>query len=262
MITILHEGDLHCGHKLGLCPPPHMGEMEPLLAPLWAWREAELKAIGPVDVHILNGDLVDGPGFKGSLALITSDLDEQAEWATECVGRVRLKKGGERYFTYGSDFHVVAFGNTERRIAKAFGAPISDIVLLKVKGTRFNWRHFVGRSDIERGQPTQIAREITRALIKEMTEGHEAADVFGRSHVHYYSRVDLAGRTGYTSPAYQLPIDIPGSTYPRRLRSQYYHVGYTLIQIDSAGEVYIRPRTMPLIMHYPKEYTTYEPRKA
>jgi hypothetical protein len=119
---------------------------------------------------------------------------------------------------------------------------------------RFNFRHFVGRSDIERGQPAQIAREITRSLIQQVTEGSEAADIYGRSHVHYWSRVDLGGRTAYTSPCYQLPLDIPGSTYPRRLRSQYYHVGYTLIQIDDNGEVYIRPRYMKLANDFPKEY--------
>lgn len=258
MITIFHEGDYHSGNRLGLTPPDHIPpDLEPLLRPLWDWREAELKAVGPVDVHILDGDLTDGPGYKSSMGLITSNLDDQADWAAESAQRVRLKRGGERHLAYGSDYHVVNSANVERQIAKALGSPISDTILLKVKGVRFDFRHFCGRSDIERGQPTQIAREITRALIKEMTQGTEAADYYGRSHVHYYSRVDLGDRTGYTCPAYQLPLDIPGSTYPRRLRTQYYHVGYTLIQIDNQGEVYIRPRIMRLAALYPKEYHVY-----
>ena len=61
-------------------------------------------------------------------------------------------------------------------------------------------------------------------------------------------------RTAYTAPAYQLPLDIPESTYPRRLRTQYYDVGYVIIQIDNAGEVYIRPRRMRIAKLYPKEY--------
>lgn len=255
MITILHEGDYHCGNRLGLTPPDQIPpEAEAILRPLWDWREAELAAIGPVDIHTLVGDLTDGPGYKSSMGLLTSNLDRQADWATECAGRVRLKRGGSRYLAYGSDYHVVAAANVERQIARALGAPISDTILLRIKGTRFNWRHFVGRSDIERGAFNQDARELTRDLLREVLDGTEAADVHGRSHVHYWSRIDVKRRTVYTAPAYQLPLDIPDSTYPRKLRTQYYDVGYVLIQIDNAGEVYIRPRTMRLAAAYPKEY--------
>ena len=263
MITILHEGDYHCGNLLGLTPPDWQPEqMKPSMSVLWDWREKELKAFGPVDIHVLNGDLTDGPGYKGSMGLFTSNLDDQADIATLCAQRVRLKKGGTRYMTYGSDYHVVASANVERQIARSLGVPLVDTLLFKAGGLRFNFRHFVGRSDIERGQPTQIAREITRALIRQVTDGSEAADIYGRSHVHYWSRVDLGGRTAYTCPAYQLPLDIPGSTYPRRLRTQYYHVGYTLIQIDSHGEFYIRPRYMRLAASFPKEYIEYAPENA
>jgi len=255
LITILHEGDYHCGNRLGLTPPEHQPpELAEILAPLWAWREAELKALGPVDVHIINGDATDGPGLKSSMGLITSNLDNQADWAIECAERVRIRKGGSRYLTYGSDYHAVMSANTERQIAKHFNAPIKDTLLLRIKGKRFNFRHFVGRSDIERGQFVQDAREVTRALIQEAVDGTEAADIFCRSHVHYWSRVDIKDRTAYTAPAYQLPLDIPDSTYPRKLRGQYYDVGYVVIQIDASGEVYIRPRRMRLVTAYPKEY--------
>ena len=255
MITILHEGDYHCGNLLGLTPPDWQpAQMKASMGALWDWRERELEALGPVDIHVLNGDLTDGPGYKSSMGLFTTNLDDQADIAIQCAERVRIKQGGTRYLTYGTDYHVVASANTERQIAGHFNCPIMDTLLFKAGGLRFNFRHFVGRSDIERGQPAQIAREITRSLIQQVSEGSEAADIYGRSHVHYWSRVDLGGRTAYTSPAYQLPLDIPGSTYPRKLRAQYYHVGYTLIQIDENGECYIRPRYMKLASDFPKEY--------
>ena len=252
MVTILHEGDYHSGHRLGLTPPRLVApEFEPILGKLWAWRAKELAAVGKVDIHILDGDLVDGPGFKGSMAHLTTNMDEQAEMAIEAVEMVKAK---HRFFTYGSDYHVVQHANTEARIARHFGSEIRDTVLLKAGGKRFNFRHFVGRSDIERGQFTQDARELTRALIREALDGEEAADIFGRSHVHYWSRVDVKDRTVYTSPAWQLPLDIPGSTYPRKLRTQYYDVGYTLIQIDQHGEVYIRPRRLKVSAEFPRRY--------
>lgn len=254
MITILDEGDYHDGDRLGLCDPCHAGEYAPLIQPMWDFRERELKALGPVDLHILGGDLTEGPATKGSMGVHTSNLDKQAEWAIEAIERVKLKKGGSRFFCYGSDYHVVYSSNVEHRIAEHFNAPLKDYIRLKVKGKRFEWRHFVGRSDVERGVFAQDAREITRALIQEVLDGYEAADVFGRHHVHYYSRVGIKDREAYTCPAWKLPLDIPESTYPRRLRTQYYDVGYTLIHIDNAGEVYIRPRRMKLSALYPREY--------
>jgi hypothetical protein len=254
LITILHEGDYHCGNLLGLTPPDHWGEYADMLRPMWDFRESELEAIGPVDIHVMNGDLTDGPGKKDTIGLMTTNLDVQADWAIECAGRVRVKPGGSRYLTYGSDFHVVNGLNVERQVARYFNAPIQDTLLLRIKSIRFNFRHFVGRSDTERGAFNQDAREITRELIKETVDGTEAADIYGRSHVHYWSRVDIKDRTAYTCPAWELPLDIPGSTYPRRLRTQYYDVGYTIIQIDLSGEVYIRPRRMRIAKVYPQEY--------
>ena len=251
MINILHEGDYHCGNFLGLTPPKHMAEMAHILKPMWDFRERELKSIGPVDIHIVGGDLIDGPGRKDSIGLFTTDLDTQKEWAIECVDRVKAK---HRYFNYGSAYHVVASGNAEGAVANAFASPIADYTLLRVKNKRFNFRHFVGRSDIEKGQPGQLAREITRALIQEVLDGFEAADIYGRDHVHYYTRADLGDRTAYSCPAWELNVENKGSVYPRGLRTQYYHVGYTLIQIDNAGEIYIRPRWMRLSSLYPKEY--------
>jgi len=256
LITILDEGDYHTGHRLGLTPPDHMASkaLQATLGKLWAWREAELAAIGPVDIHLLGGDLTEGDGKKGAMPLLETDMGNQADWAEECARRVKLKKGGSRFAVFGSDFHVVAATSVERGIAKALGCPIEDTIRLRIRGKRFNWRHFCGRSDIERGQPTQDAREITRELIQEVLDGSEAADIYGRHHVHYYSRADIGNRTAYTCPAWELPLPDKSVTYPRKLRAQYYHVGYTLIQIDDHGEVYIRPRWMRLVDYFPRRY--------
>jgi hypothetical protein len=42
--------------------------------------------------------------------------------------------------------------------------------------------------------------------------------------------------------------------YARRLRTMYYDVGLVYVEIDRQGEVYIRPRRMPLKVLVPKEY--------
>lgn len=258
IITIWDEGDFHCGHRLGLAPPDYFPSkrLEATLGKLWAWREAEIKAVGPVDIHNLGGDLVDGEGKKGASHLIETDVGIQSDMAKESASRVRLKKGGSRYLEYGSDFHVVVGGNSiEHTIARALGVDkADDTIRLRIRGKRFNFRHFCGRSDIERGQPTQDAREITRELIQETVYGAEAADVYGRHHVHYFSRAGLEDREAYTCPAWQLPLPDRSVSFPRRLRSQYYTVGYALIQIDDQGEVFIRRRAMRLENYFPRKY--------
>lgn len=256
MITILDEGDYHCGHRLGLTPPDHMGTkaLKATVGKLWDFRESVLEQIGPVDIHILGGDLTEGPGKKDSMPVMETDLLNQAEWAEECALRVKLKKGGSRYICYGSDYHVVQSLSIERTIARALGCHIDDTIRLRIKGVRFNFRHFCGRSDIERGQPTQDAREITRELIQETIYGYEAADIYGRHHVHYSTGARLEDRQAYTCGAWQLPIPDKSVSYPRKLRSVYYSVGLTLVQILDSGEVMIRPMNMRMSQVFPRRY--------
>ncbi len=251
MTNILIEGDLHCGNHLGLTPPEHMGEWAWALKPLWDWREQQLALLPKIDVHILNADLIDGPGKKDNLGLFTTDTRLQRRWAIECIDRV---DAAHRYFTYGSNYHVTTTYEAETDIAEHFHSEIHDTLLLKIAGVRFNVRHVVGRSDVPAGFGTQDIKEIIRALTQEATDGYKAADIFVRSHVHYWSRVEVKDKIAFTCPALELNLDVPGTVYPRSLRTQWYDVGFTFIQIDQHGEVYIRKRLMPLQIHYPKEY--------
>lgn len=252
MTRILVENDLHCGNILGLTPPAYWrADLQAIQRVMWDFREAQLAAIDPVDIHVINGDAVDGPGRKDSLGHLTTDLDLQAEMAIECIERVQA---GTRIFTYGSPYHVTAFGNVETAIAKHFGQLPQDTARFQVHGRKFNFRHVVGRSDVPNGQGAQTAKEITRDLLQAILDGHDPADVYGRAHVHYFYMVMFKGRTAFSGPCWELPIDMPGSVYPRTLRTQYYDVGLTLIEVDDTGEIFIRPRIMKLNQFFPKEY--------
>jgi hypothetical protein len=243
-VLILAEGDYHCGNLLGLVPPSEQtGKLKHVQKILWDWRKAEIAAIGPVDIHMINGDLTDGPGKKDSIGLLTTDTEEQAEWAEEAVRQVQAKT---RFFTYGSPYHVNTSYNTERSIAKAFDCDIADTARFQVNGKRFKFRHVVGRSDTPYGQGTQVQKEIVRDVLQAALDDHDQADIQGRSHCHYWTRVDVKDKTAFTMPCWELPLDTKGSVYPRTLRTMYYDVGFVLIEVMDDGEVIIRPRRMDI----------------
>lgn len=252
MTRILVEGDYHCGNLLGLTPPDCWSpKLEAMQRVMWDFREAELKAIGPVDVHVMNGDLVDGPGRKDSMGHLTTDLDEQALMAIECAERVKAK---HRVVTYGSPYHVNLNNNIERAIAQHFGIEIHDTARFKVAGKKFNFRHVIGRSDVPGGPGAQTEKEITNDLLRSTFMGHEPADVYGRQHVHYFYMVNNGSQVAFSGPAWELDIDAPGNIYPRTLRTLRYRIGFTVIDVDTTGEVFVRPRMLKVNDHFPKEY--------
>ena len=249
--------DLHTGHVLGLTPPDYwQGRCKGLQRGLWEWWAQEVKQIGPVDFAIFDGDLVDGPGRKETIGLWTTDSEEQADAAAEALSIIKAR---ERYVCYGTPFHSVTSLSLETLIARKLSAEIRDTLRLKVQGkgweVRFNTRHVQGRSDIPTGQGAQTGKEIIREMLQSMIEDFKPADILMRAHTHYYFRIEIAGRTAISIPSMMLPDPDRGrAIYARRLRTMYYDVGLVYIEIDRQGEVYIRPRRMPLKVLVPKEY--------
>ena len=253
-IRILVSSDFHSGHALGLTPPDlHTRKTRPFALPLWDYWTEAARALGRVDIHVFNGDLQDGPGKKETIGLITTDVEEQADMAAEAA---RVFKASHRYITYGTNFHSVSTLSHENLVAKALGCDIFEILRLKVRGVRMNFRHVVGRSDIPYGQTTQIYKEMVREELISLVERYDAADVIGRSHVHYDFEVRHRDKRAFTTPCMQLPNpDKDGHIYARGLRTQYYDVGAgTLIIIDSHGEVTTRPLLMDLRLAIKREY--------
>jgi hypothetical protein len=255
MIRVLIEGDIHSGDYLGLAHPDHWPKRRRKLADtVWQWRQAELKAIGRVDIHILGGDLVAGPGKKDSIGLLTTDMGEQAEWAEEVVGEV---KADHRYFTYGTPYHVIGNFKAEDAISKAFATrPRETWRIGPLHGVKIMDRHVVGRSDIPYGQGTQLWKEWVRDQLQAAMDDFVPADIHIRHHVHYFFQVRNGKGSTISSPCWQLPTppDDGGSPYPWTLRTMYYDVGLILLEIDKSGEVFVRPRLMPLKMTNPKDY--------
>jgi len=255
MIRILSEGDYHSGEILGLAHPENWPSRRRRHAQtMWNWRAERLKEIGRVDIHILGGDLIEGPGRKETLGLLTTDIEEQAQWAQEAVAQV---KADHRYFTYGTPLHVANYLKGENLVASAFGSrPQVTWRIGPLHGVRLMDRHALGRSDIPYGQGTPIWKEWVREQLQAVMEDYRAADVHLRHHVHYFFEVRNARGRAIACPCWKLPVPAEGwgSPYPWTLRTQYYDVGFLLIEIDRSGELYVRPQIMPLKITIPREY--------
>lgn len=255
MIRMLIEGDYHSADLLGLAHPDHWPARKQRLAQtVWDWRTAELKDIGRVDIHILGGDMIEGPGRKETLGLLATEMDEQVEMAEEAVREVRADY---RYFTFGTPFHVVSFAKAEKQLAKAFGErPRMEWRIGPLHGRYFMDRHVLGRSDIPYGQGTPLWKEWVRDEVQAAMEEYRAADFHSRHHVHYYFEMKNNRGHAVACPALKLPTppDGWGSPYPWTLKTQYYSFGMLLVEIDRSGEIFVRPRIMPMKMAIKREY--------
>ena len=89
---VLILSDLHCGHNLGLTPPSWWNHFKEIQEAGWNFYTENLAEIGPVDLCIVNGDAVDGPGRKDSLQHCTTDTGEQIKIAITCLEQVQTKR--------------------------------------------------------------------------------------------------------------------------------------------------------------------------
>ena len=80
--------DLHCGSRWGLRPNPHLSDFQVTEANLWLW-ECWLRLIDlfpPLDLLILNGDLIDGPQKRSDgTGLVSTCVGEQTGMAIQAL---------------------------------------------------------------------------------------------------------------------------------------------------------------------------------
>jgi hypothetical protein len=252
VIRALIEADLHCGHVLGLTPPDWWSKHNRKFAePVWNWRRDLIKRIGEIDLHIVLGDMTDGPGKKETIGLLTTDVEEQANMACQSIEMV---KAGKRFLTYGTPLHTVSTLSHESLVASGVGAEIFETLRIDIGGVRCNFRHVVGRSDVPYGAGTQLYKEAVRDQLQALIQEYQDADVFGRAHAHYFWHEETATKHAFICPTWELPNpDEDGNIYARKLRTMYYDMGAVLIEID-CGEVRILKQIMPLKVAIRREY--------
>jgi hypothetical protein len=231
MKRIFIGSDLHCGHLSGLTPPEwqYVPEWKELQAELWSWFAATVAGVGPFDVAVWNGDLIDGRGERsGGTELITTDRRDQCDIA---IAAIRQVDAATNVLTYGTPYHAGTDEDWEAHIAREVGGTIGGHEWVDVNGLVFDCEHKVGSSQIPHGRYTAVARENVWNLFWAEKDFAPRARVIIRSHVHYHAYCGTPQFLGMTTPALQGP----GSKYGVRQCSGVVDFGFITFEVDDHG---------------------------
>jgi hypothetical protein len=203
-------GDLHCGHGAGLTPPEWMvrkvksPKLFALECEMWDRYMEIVEKYSPIDMLIVNGDVVDGKGHRsGGSELIEPDMLKQVDMAVDALSPWDT---GGYLFTYGTPYHTATESgeDVERLVAEAMGGQIKSHLFVDVDGLVIDCKHKVSSSQIPWGKHTAVSRtRIQNLLWNEMDESQPKAKVFARSHVHYFNFCGGTNWLGMTLPALQ-----------------------------------------------------------
>jgi hypothetical protein len=222
-LRVVVEGDLHCGHYTGTTHPDFdlQGNafggktLREIRRQIWDHYVKILEELQPIDILVVNGDLIDGQGERSSgTEEFFTDRRKQAEMA---IAALEVAKARQIYLTYGTPYHTGKAEDFEEDIAKHFGAIIQSRLSLDVNGLRFGFRHHVGNSSLPHTRHTAVARERLLDLITSLNDETKPRDVICRSHVHHFDYCGgvMAGKVwlGMTTPALQGSESKYGSRY-------------------------------------------------
>jgi hypothetical protein len=211
MKKVVLLGDLHCGHITGLTPPGWQSnpESKPALKAMqqemWTKYRALVRQLGPVDVLIVNGDIIDGKGSRsGGTELLCTDLFEQGDMAVKAL---QIWNPDKTIMTFGTPYHTATASgeDVERVVAEKLDAEIHSHAFVDVEGVMFDVKHKVGSSSVPHGRSTAVNKERLWNVLWNEMDGQPNADVYVRSHVHYFGFSGGADWLAITLPALQGP---------------------------------------------------------
>ena len=212
MKKVLVIGDMHCGSLTGLTPnswfisEKRNKKIALLQREMWTNYLRMIDELGPVDYLIVNGDAIDGHGKKSSGSeLLTTDLLLQADIAVECLKEISFKK---ILFTHGTPYHTSNEGGEdfEKVIADKMGGKIYDELRLDIDGVIFDIKHHIGSSSMPTSRFTSMAKNRLWDVLSSEKENREKADIYIRSHVHYYTFCGEGEWMAINLPALQAPL--------------------------------------------------------
>ena len=207
MKRVVVIADLHCGHAAGLVPPAYRSQMFgdrifALQSALWDEYARIIKSLQPIHLLIANGDLIDGKGIRsGGTELITTDRVKQCKMAIESI---ELAEADNVRIIRGTPYHAGVEEDWEDLIAKEVGAKIGDHEWFDVDGVVFDCKHKISASSIPHGRGTPLAKEwLWNTIWHNEREQQPLANVYIRSHVHYYYDCGSVDWRAISTPALQ-----------------------------------------------------------
>jgi len=200
--NLIVVSDLHCGCRLGLCPPEvtlddgAIYKHTSLQADIWNcwqrfWNEWVPQVTrGESYAVVLNGDAIDGRHHK-AVTQVSHNLTDQARIAKAILKPVIEACKGRYYHIRGTEAHVGPSGETEERLAEELNA-IPD-----KEGRYARWElwievgvglvhitHHIGTAGSLAYESSAIQKEIEQAFVESARWNNRPPDVVVRSHRH------------------------------------------------------------------------------
>jgi hypothetical protein len=201
--NIIAVSDLHCGCRLGLCPPSGVklddgGHYYPSehQAAVWQWWEefwewVETTTHGePFDL-VVNGDALDGVHHR-AVTQVSHNIEDQVK-----IARVALETPARRarkyYHIRGTEAHVGPSAQYEERLARDLGAipnPQGQHArwelwkLLGDSGVLIHFSHHIGTTGSQAYESTGVLKELVEAYTEAGRWRKQPPDVIVRSHRH------------------------------------------------------------------------------
>ncbi len=194
--------DLHCGCRLGLCPPKvplddgAIYQHTPIQADIWKrWQVFWKKWVPQVTrgepfAVVLNGDSLDGK-HHNAVTQISQNLTDQARIAKQILRPIIKACGGKYYHIRGTEAHVGPSGQDEERLAEELNA-IPDR-----EGRHARWElwieigvglvhlsHHIGTAGSLAFETTAVHKELEQSFVEAARWGNRHPDVIIRSHRH------------------------------------------------------------------------------
>lgn len=213
--------DLHVGSATAVCSAkPIISDLGTYYTPnklqktfFKAWKDMIKSIEGTVDLLVINGECIDGANVKqvGQQSW-TTNIDDMMNDAKKLIEMIPYKKV---LILRGSNYHEQVDGtNFEEIMAdklrgcvkyRAYGGEgkTDYFAFVKIYGKVFNFTHHIGFSKSEAYRTTALAREMVGMHFQHDKLGR--ADIFVRSHVHYFNHIEFTHTHGCTTPSWKYP---------------------------------------------------------
>lgn len=215
LCNLVVVSDLHCGCRLGLCPPEGFplddgGHYLPsgFQRQLWEhWREFWDWWV-PSIVHdepygvVINGDAVEGIHHR-TVTQISQNTADQAEYGYRVIAPIVDACKGRLWMIRGTEAHAGASGCEEEKLAKRLGAvPDKDgryarwELWKRVGPALAHLMHHIGTTGTQAYETTAVHKELTESFVESARWSEEPPDFIVRSHRHRHVETSIATRKG------------------------------------------------------------------
>ena len=243
--------DAHIGSTVALWPGEHRVEgggsyksnkFQRWLFQCWNEAMADVSAMTPKPVIVLNGDMIQGVNFKDG-QLITTQVNVQVDAALRLLNP--LKQAASRlYYVRGTEWHEGKAADNVEQMARQLGAVVDPATkqwswweLYRQMGDAVvHYAHHIGMSSVPHYEATVPLRD-TLMLLAELARffGKAAPDVrlTVRSHRHRYIRVEAPPNLNcVVTPSWQLKTAFAH----KKATAMLPQIGYVVIDLDDNGD--------------------------